>query len=282
MATYTRNHPQITDGHLTSEILWSLGRIGLFNVSSNGQEIVYEVKYFKIKENKGVNQFYTIKTNGEGNTMITNNDTPKSSPTFLKNGKIAYLQLDDETKEMQLYQMNADGSNPEILTHLNPGIDDYLFSPDNSKVIYVSQVKNMPTAQDLYPELDKTSGLIADDLMYLHWDRWMSTIPHPFVASFDGKSISSPHDILEGTKFECPMCPFNSVSDLCWSPDSNLIAYIMKPSTGKEYAFHTQMHLYLYDTRPRLFRILQKIMKKITVIWPPLYFHQTARKSPLE
>lgn len=98
--------------------------------------------------------------------------------------------------------------------------------------------------------------------MYLHWDRWMKTISHPFVATFNGNEISEPHDILECTKFECPMCPFNSITDLCWSPDSNLIAYIMKPSVGKEYAFHTQMHLYLYDTRTKVIQNLTENFEK--------------------
>lgn len=249
MATYIRNNPEIKDGILTSEVLWSIGRIDSFNVSSDEQQIVYEVKYFKIAENKGVHQFYTIKPDGTNNKMITNNDNAKSNPSFLNNGKIVFLQNDKETSEMQLFQMDSNGTNEEKLTNFNPGIDEYLFSPDNSKVIFISQVKNIPTAQDLYPELDKTTGLIADDLMYLHWDHWMKTIPHPFVGTFDGKSITKQRDILHDTKYECPMTPFNSVSDLCWSPDSNLIAYIMKPSTGKEYAFHTQMHLYVYDTR---------------------------------
>lgn len=262
MATYTKNHPQITDGKLTSEILLSLGRVKSFNVSKDEQKIVYEVKYYKLAENKGKSQFYTIKPDGTNNTMITNNDKDKSSPVFLNNGKIAFLQQDDETREMQLYQMNSDGKNIELISHFTPGIDEFLFSPDNSKVIFISQVKNIPTAQDLYPELDQTTGLIADDLMYLHWDRWMKTISHPFVATFNGNEISEPHDILEGTKFECPMCPFNSVTDLCWSPDSNLIAYIMKPSVGKEYAFHTQMNLYLYDTRTKVIQNLTENFEK--------------------
>lgn len=249
MATYVRNNPQITDGKLTSEILWSLGRIGSFSVSKDGQNIVYDVKYYKAKENKGVSQFYTIKADGTDNKMITNNDTPKSSPVFLNNGKIAFLQVDDETHEMQLYQMNADGTDVQKLSNVKSGIDDFRFSPDNSHLIYVSQVKNIPSAQDIYPELDKTTGLIATDLMYLHWDHWMSTIPHPFVATYNSNEIGSSHDILNGTKYECPMTPFNSVSDLCWSPDGNTIAYIMKPSTGKEYAFHTHMDLYLYDIK---------------------------------
>lgn len=262
MALFTKNNPQNTSDILTSEILWNLGRIGSFNVSCDGEEIIYEVKYFKISENKGINQFYTIKTDGTNNIMITENDKIKFSPTFLKNGKIAFLQQDDETKSIQLYQMNSDGTNIEQLSHLESGIDDFLFSPNNSKIIFISQVTNIPTAQNLYPDLDKATGLITEDLMYLHWDRWMGTIPHPFVASFDYQIITSPHDILSGTKFECPMTPFNSVSDLCWSPDSIFIAFIMKPSTGIEYAFHTEMHLYLYDTRTNITQNLTENYEK--------------------
>ena len=39
---------------------------------------------------------------------------------------------------------------------------------------------------DKYPDLDKATGVIITDLMYKHWDEWVTTAPHPFVADFDG------------------------------------------------------------------------------------------------
>lgn len=251
MSNFKRHHPQIPDGILTSEIMWQLGRIDSYSISQDKSTLVYDVKYYDTEKNQGCSQFYTIKNDGSNDVMITDNSIPKSSPRFLNDGQIMYIQFDDETKHNQLYVMNADGSNSRRISSIKSGVDDFLVSPDNTKLIYVTQVKNIPSVTDLYPQMTKSSALIATDLMYLHWDRWMDTIPHPFVAKFDGNELTDDFDILHDTKFECPMCPFNSVSDLCWSPDSKTIVYVMKPSVGKEYSFRTYMSLYLYNTETK-------------------------------
>ena len=46
--------------------------------------------------------------------------------------------------------------------------------------------------------LPKASGIIVNDLMYKHWDEWVETIPHPFVADFDGNMMGTATDIMEG------------------------------------------------------------------------------------
>ena len=33
--------------------------------------------------------------------------------------------------------------------------------------------------------------------MYKHWDEWVTTAPHPFIADFDGNGISNVVDILD-------------------------------------------------------------------------------------
>ena len=40
------------------------------------------------------------------------------------------------------------------------------------------------------------------DLMYKHWDEWVTTAPHPFVADFDGNGISNIVDILNENRMK--------------------------------------------------------------------------------
>lgn len=44
--------------------------------------------------------------------------------------------------------------------------------------------------------------------MYKHWDEWVESIPHPFIADFDGNMMGAATDIMEGEPFEAPMKPF--------------------------------------------------------------------------
>lgn len=98
-------------------------------------------------------------------------------------------------------------------------------SPDEKKVLFISQVKTVNSTADKYPDLDKATGVIITDLMYKHWDEWVTTAPHPFVADFDGKSISNPVDVMEGELFESPMKPFGGIEQLAWNTTSDKIAY---------------------------------------------------------
>ena len=78
--------------------------------------------------------------------------------------------------------MNPDGSGRKQLSDYAGGIDGFRFSPDESKLLFISQVKYGERTADKYPDLDKASGMVIDDLMYKHWDEWVQTVPHPFVA----------------------------------------------------------------------------------------------------
>ena len=142
--------------------------------------------------------------------------------------------------------MNADGSNRKQLTNYDGDIEGFAFSPDESKVLFVSQVKTVASTADKYPDLPKASGRIITDLMYKHWDEWVTTAPHPFVAEFNN-GLDNITDILEGEPYESPMKPFGGMEQLAWSPDGKQIAYTCRKKTGLEYAISTNSDIYIYD-----------------------------------
>lgn len=78
--------------------------------------------------------------------------------------------------------MNPDGSGRRQLSEYEGDIEGFAFSPDEKKVLFISQVKTVKSTADKYPDLDKATGIIVTDLMYKHWDEWVTTAPHPFVA----------------------------------------------------------------------------------------------------
>ena len=61
--------------------------------------------------------------------------------------------------------MNPDGTGRKQLSNYDGDIEGFAFSPDEKKVLFISQVKTVPSTKDKYPDLDKASGIIVTDLM---------------------------------------------------------------------------------------------------------------------
>lgn len=237
---------RIKDGRMTPEALWAMGRIGGMNVSPDGKKVVYTVAYYSVPENKSNREVFVMNADGSDNKQITKTGFAENEAVWIKGGtKIAFLC--NESGSSQLWEMNPDGTDRKRLSDYDKDIEGFAFSPDEKKVLFISQVKTVNSTADKYPDLDKATGVIITDLMYKHWDEWVTTAPHSFVADFDGKSISNPVDVMEGELFESPMKPFGGIEQLAWNTTSDKIAYTSRKKTGKEYAISTNSDIYVYD-----------------------------------
>ena len=237
---------RIKDGRMNPEALWAMGRIGGMNVSPDGKRVVYTVAYYSVPENKSNREVFVMNADGSDNKQITKTGFAENEAVWIKGGtKIAFLC--NESGSSQLWEMNPDGTDRKRLSDYDKDIEGFAFSPDEKKVLFISQVKTVNSTADKYPDLDKATGVIITDLMYKHWDEWVTTVPHPFVADFDGESISNPVDVMEGELFESPMKPFGGIEQLAWNTTSDKIAYTSRKKTGKEYAISTNSDIYVYD-----------------------------------
>ena len=236
----------VENGQFTPELLLQLGRVSDPQLSPDGSKILYGVTYTSIKENRSVRQLYVVNTDGSDNKVITHFSKSASNARWYGDGsKILFIQGG------QIYQMYSDGSAIRQVSEIPGGISEFKLSPDQTKVMYVSNVKYATKPTDLYPDLDKSSGREINDLMYRHWDCFVEEIPHTFVsdvvAANGNLSVKPGKDIIEGTMYELPTLPLSGIEQLSWSPDGKYIAYACRKVTGKEYAFSTDTDIYLYD-----------------------------------
>ena len=237
---------EVTNKRLSAEILHTLGQVSSPVISPDGETILYGVTYTDLALNKRNRELFTVRKDGSEKKQITSSPKSESEAQWVKNGqKIAFLY------NSQIWEMNPDGSGRVQISNYEPGIDGFKYSPDGKKILFISQVKAFEKSSEKYPDLDKASGRIIDDLMYKHWDEWVETIPHPFIADYDGKSLSGIIDIMEGEPFEAPMKPFGGIEQLDWSPDSKIIAYTSRKKTGKEYTLSTNSDIYFYHTETK-------------------------------
>ena len=243
---------QYGDDYLTPEALWAMGRIGGADIHPTTGHIIYSVTYYSVKENRSNSELFVLPAGATEPIQLTFDNKYQGTAHWMSETEISYISTESGSAQVWKMALTIDGNNAKAgkavqLTDYEGGIDDYAFSPDFKKLLFVSQVKTVEQTADVYPDLDKASGHFHNDLMYKHWDEWTETAPHPFVAEFDGKQISHIKDLLEGEKYESPMKPFGGIEQLAWSPDGKYIAYTCRKKTGLDYAVSTNSDIYLCD-----------------------------------
>ena len=241
-----KHQPKIENGIMTPEVLWSFGRVGNIQISPDGSKILYSVSYYSIPENKGNSELFTMNVDGTDKKQITKTATRETAAKWINKGELIAF-LSSESGSMQLWTMRPDGSDRKQITFREGDITDFSFSLDETKLLFIADVKYGEQTVDKYPDLPKASGVIVNDLMYKHWDEWVQTVPHPFVASFNNGKVENETDILKGEPYESPMKPFGGIEQLAWSPDGKIVAYTCRKKTGKEYAISTNSDIYFYN-----------------------------------
>ena len=230
---------------LTPEVLWAMGRIGEFSVSPDNKHVVYNVTDYSVDENKGFSRIYIMDADGRNVKCLTNGTTSDYSPVFIPSGNIAFMTA--ASGDMQLWEMDILGSNRKQLTDIQDGITGFKFSPDGKHIVYSAEVKMKDQVVDIYPDLPKSSGRINNDLMYRHWDQWVDTYSHLFIANLDNSMITSGLDILQGEPWESPVRPWGGMEQVSWTEDNSAVLYCCRKKVGKDYATSTNTDIYRYD-----------------------------------
>lgn len=238
-----KNNIQLSCDLMTPEALWAMGRIGTAASSPDGKQVVYQVSYYSVKLNKSHTVLYIQPAkSGQKPTLLTTDDKSESDPAWIDNGtRIAFL------RNGQIWSMKADGTDRRQMTDSKTDIEGFRFSPDGSKVILIKSLPYHGSIQKNPDDLPLASGRLVTDMNYRHWDHYVESIAHPFVANVENGKINDGKDVLEGEPYESPLAPFGGIEQLAWSPDSKTVAYTCRKKEGVQYAISTDADIYLYD-----------------------------------
>ena len=239
---------------MTPEAMWAMGRIGATEASPNGDEVVYQVGYYSVKQNKSHQVICIMDADGANNKQLTTSSKSETDPTWLDAETIAFISGGE------IWTMKADGSNRRQVSKTDGNVEGFKFSPDRSKVIILKSLPFHEIIKKNPDDLPKATGRRVTDLMYRHWDHYVESIQHPFVYTVgEGLAIAgNGMDILEGEPYECPMEPFGGIEQLAWSNDSKQIAYTCRKKTGLEYSISTDSDIFLYNVDTKTTRNLCK------------------------
>ena len=239
---------------MTPEALWAMGRIGGVEASPNGQKVVYQVGYYSVKANKSRQVICVMNADGSEQRQLSTSQKSETDPTWLDNETIAFICGGE------VWCMKADGSERKQLSKTDGKVEGFKFSPDRTKVIIVKSIDFNEVIKKNPADLPKATGRRVTDLMYRHWDHYVESIQHPFLATVENDGNHNSQfsilnsqltDILNGEPYECPMEPFGGIEQLAWSPDSKTIAYTCRKKKGIDYATSTDSDIYLYNIGTR-------------------------------
>lgn len=231
---------------MTPEVLWSMGRLSDVSISPNRKQIVYSVTYYSKEKNTSNTIIYSINVDGTNNKQLTHTNFGEYNVRWKPDGKkIGFLTA--ESGSMQLWEINADGTGRTQISNIPGGITGFEYAPDQTKILFTAEVNLNQTVKDLYPDLPFSSGRINDDIMFRHWDQWVDTYGHIFIADYDGSTILNSIDIMANETWESPLRPFGGMEQVNWSPDSKTIIYSCRKLVGKDYAKSTNADVYQYD-----------------------------------
>jgi dipeptidyl aminopeptidase/acylaminoacyl peptidase len=236
---------QLDNDQMTPEALWAMSRIGGYQASPDGQHIVFQTGYYSVEENKSHQVLWMMLADGTEQKQLTTDADNETDAQWLDNETIAFL------KGGEIWKMKLDGGQRKQLSETEGKVEGFLFSPDGTKVILLKSIDFNDIIKKNPEDLPKATGRLVTDLMYRHWDHYVESIQHPFVAEVTEDGIKDGIDILEGEPYECPMEPFGGMEQLAWSPDGQSIAYTCRKKTGTAYSISTDADIYIYNIGTR-------------------------------
>jgi len=200
---------------LTPETLWQLGRVGNPVVSTDGKQVLFEVKNYEVATNKGANTVYIVPSAGGTPVAVIKPETGAFGSRFRPDGqRITFMSAKDG--EVQLYEANLDGSNMLQITQVKGGIEGYKYAPSMNNLMYIAKVKLDETVSEMYPDLPLVKARIIDGLYYRHWDSWNEP-------------------------------PFGDENEMSWSPDGKRLAFSCKKLNGTPSAVSTNTDIFIYN-----------------------------------
>ncbi|MGK9476174.1 prolyl oligopeptidase family serine peptidase [Melioribacter sp. OK-6-Me] len=229
---------------MTVEDLWSMKRIGSFDLSPDGSTIAFDVTTYDIDQNKGNTDIYLINSDGTNLRPLKVTSDNESNPKFSPDGNsIAY-----EYKG-QIWICDLNGANERQLTDIYTGASGMIWSKDGRKILFVSEVnpdcpdQNCNEQRDKEKEASKVKARIITELMFRSWNRWRDEKrSHLFLYDLDKNEY---YDLIQGSKSDVPPVDLGSVQDYTFSPDGKEVAFVM--NTDKMPAISTNNDVFVIN-----------------------------------
>lgn len=161
--------------------------------------------------------------------------------------RVSVPDMEENKIDSYYYTIPVKGGKATKVEDYKGLLDDRLVSPNGKYILTHKEVKvEKVNGKDYYPELEKSTVQIYNELDYRHWDTWNEgNHNHVGFAPVDDKDNFT--DIMESEPYDSPQKPFGGEEDYLWSPSGKSILYVAKKKAGTEYATSTNTDIYEYN-----------------------------------
>lgn len=159
-------------------------------LSPDGLWVAYTVGTVDVKGDEHVSDLYMTSWDGQNTVRLT--ATPRKSehtPRWSPDGhSLAFLSGRDSPEETdQLWLLNRRGGEAEQVTAIKSGIEDYVWSPDGTRLVFAIKDRDTVEASTVFPpqllEVTNLSGEI-DSVAAPHLDSATTTAPPIVIDRF--------------------------------------------------------------------------------------------------
>ena len=188
---------EVATARLTPEVMWKMSRIGSHALSPDGKTALYTLTRYNMEENRGVSIIVSRNLTTGQEVELTDTSATSVSPVWSADGKDIWFAT-NRSGDMQLWKMQADGSQPKQISNIKGGIEGFGVAPDEKHIYYTQYVHAKDiNSSDIHKDMDKSKARIYDDLMVRHWDYWDSgKYLHIFVADLLANGVGTGVDII--------------------------------------------------------------------------------------
>lgn len=197
---------------MTPKLLWRIGRLSGSTLVSDGKQVVYGVRRFRLKDNAGTTSVF-VKDLESGSTRELLSDWPSIGGLQAGNspfGERVYFTGKPDKKEgtsPQVWSLNITDGGVVQVTSIEDGVANLKVAPTGTHIAFTRDVKLDDEVTELYEDLPEADARIIDSLMYRHWNAWHDyKYTHLHVAPIgpNGRA-AEPIDLMKDLKVDCQL-----------------------------------------------------------------------------
>ncbi len=230
----------------TTDDMWAMQRVGDAVVSPDGKRIVFDVKTFDVKANKGSTDIWTANADGSARKVLVQNHTGDHSGVFSSDGK-KVLFLSSRSGSSQVWEIPANGGVAWQVTSLPVGVNGFKIFPDGKTLLISMDVyPDAVTLQDTVKQDEINSTRQGnykkyDQLLFRHWDTFDDgKRAHLFVF----KNNQNVKDLMQGLDMDAPTLPFGGMEETDISHDGQYVIFTAR-SDGAKAAWSNNVDLFM-------------------------------------